>query len=797
MSKRVLALLILLFVSVNDTYAQNLINGNFSDSTSHWDLILSGNAVASYEVIDGMLSVIITESGAEVGDIQLTQDSLTIERIVKYEVSFDAAADAAREITVAVTKNSDDFAVYDSEVFTLSSDTATYSFSFTMRGATDTNARIVFELGQDDTNLILDNVSVKVFGETEPAELRKAPFSRGVNITTWFQSANPQQINFTKYSKQDFINIKSLGADVIRLPINLHSMTEGAPDYTLDPLFVSFLDQVVDWAEELEIHLILDNHTFSPSDDTDPQIGDILIPVWQNMATRYKDRSSFIHFEILNEPHGISEADWNAIQADAVMAIREIDSTRSILIGGSSFNSYNSLQYIPDYADTNLIYTYHFYDPFILTHQGATWTSPSMLDLSGVPFPYDAGSMPEFPSSLNGTWMQSSFNNYDVEGTEAKVKEWLDVAIDFAVSRGVPVFCGEFGVYKPNSDNQSRVNWYGLVTDYLTEHGVAWTSWDYKGGFGIFENGTDELFDYHLNVPLIEAMGFNVPQQYEYSIRPDSAGFEIYTDYLGNGITNSSGENSTLSFYDESDPKSGDYSISWSGASQYNNIGFNFSPDKNLSYLIENGFILSLWVKGNDPEADFDLRFIDTKTEEEGDHPWRMFKRITHSEVPFNGEWQYLEVSLSDFAEMGSWDVDTWYEPQGDFDWTAVDNLNIVAETGAHTGEIFLFDDIRIVEPAINSTENSDIISDFKLFQNYPNPFNPATSISYQLASSQFVSVTVYDMLGREVSVLVNGVRPTGRHVVNFDATGLSSGVYIYELKAGGQVQQKKMLLIK
>lgn len=119
-------------------------------------------------------------------------------------------------------------------------------------------------------------------------------FNKGVNLSGWFQTNSPIEIHFTKYTKEDFENIKSLGADVIRLPINLHSMTNGAPNYELDPLFLRFLDEVIDWAEELEINMILDNHTFDPSAATDPNIGDVLIPVWKNMAEHFKDRTNNI-----------------------------------------------------------------------------------------------------------------------------------------------------------------------------------------------------------------------------------------------------------------------------------------------------------------------------------------------------------------------------------------------------------------------------------------------------------------------------------------------------------------------
>ena len=71
-------------------------------------------------------------------------------------------------------------------------------------------------------------------------------------------------------------------------------MTLGDPDQTLDPLFLFFLDQVITWAEELDLYLILDNHTFDPSDATDPQIGDILNPVWLQMAQHFNGRSKKI-----------------------------------------------------------------------------------------------------------------------------------------------------------------------------------------------------------------------------------------------------------------------------------------------------------------------------------------------------------------------------------------------------------------------------------------------------------------------------------------------------------------------
>ena len=89
------------------------------------------------------------------------------------------------------------------------------------------------------------------------------------------------------------------------------------------------------------------------------------------------------------------------------------------------------------------------------------------------------------------------------------------------------------------------------------------------------------------------------------------------------------------------------------------------------------------------------------------------------------------------------------------------------------------------------------VSGEFHLEQNHPNPFNPNTAIGYRLETSAFVSLKVYDILGREVAVLVNERRAPGQHEVTFDASGLGSGVYIYRLVAGDRVQCKKLVLLK
>jgi len=93
--------------------------------------------------------------------------------------------------------------------------------------------------------------------------------------------------------------------------------------------------------------------------------------------------------------------------------------------------------------------------------------------------------------------------------------------------------------------------------------------------------------------------------------------------------------------------------------------------------------------------------------------------------------------------------------------------------------------------------DKNEIPTVFSLQQNYPNPFNPGTKINYSIPKESFVSLKVYDILGKEVVALINEEQPLGSYEVDFDASNLSAGVYFYKLQAGDFVQTRKMLLIK
>jgi len=98
----------------------------------------------------------------------------------------------------------------------------------------------------------------------------------------------------------------------------------------------------------------------------------------------------------------------------------------------------------------------------------------------------------------------------------------------------------------------------------------------------------------------------------------------------------------------------------------------------------------------------------------------------------------------------------------------------------------------------ITSVEKEEKLpTEFSLSQNYPNPFNPTTKISFQIAKYGFTSLKIYDILGNEVSTLVNEELSEGEYEIEFDATELTSGIYFYQLRAGNFIQTKKMILLK
>ncbi len=125
-------------------------------------------------------------------------------------------------------------------------------------------------------------------------------------------------------------------------------------------------------------------------------------------------------------------------------------------------------------------------------------------------------------------------------------------------------------------------------------------------------------------------------------------------------------------------------------------------------------------------------------------------------------------------------------------------SLSVVQDSSVSTEGSIFFDDMQL-DAVMNGVQNNRVIhpSEFSLGQNYPNPFNPTTVIPFSITKQVKVSIKIFDILGRELMVVLNELKSAGEYTVVFDAINLPSGIYYYSLTAGEFMQSRKMILLK
>ncbi len=123
--------------------------------------------------------------------------------------------------------------------------------------------------------------------------------------------------------------------------------------------------------------------------------------------------------------------------------------------------------------------------------------------------------------------------------------------------------------------------------------------------------------------------------------------------------------------------------------------------------------------------------------------------------------------------------------------------LNPVGGVNVTLGSEMYLDDIELSMDIVSDVEDEFQPLTFQLMQNYPNPFNPSTKIQYQVSNTSHITLKVYDVLGNEVATLVNEEKQAGIYELYFNASSLSSGVYLYKIQAGSFIETKKMILLR
>ena len=532
------------------------------------------------------------------------------------------------------------------------------------------------------------------FGLSAQSVQKSLPFSKGINLPGWLEY---NRLNTLRYGKQDFENLKSMGVEIVRVPVWFEVWNDGSSEYKVEPECFDMIDKAVDWAKELGLYIIIDFHNdCNGSSKTNPKIEKILLKIWPQIAGRYKDKGSHIIYEVMNEPHfssGNIKSDitkWGKIQGNVLKAIREIDKTHTIIVGGGDWNSLDSMLALPDYGDDNLIYNFHDYTPFLFTHQGATWTYTKRL--TNIPFPYVKEKMPPLPKNATQD-EKREYKNYEKNSSEEVLVAPLDKAVEFANKRNASLMCNEFGVYMNYAEPQERVNWYRIKCGWMAERNIIRVSWDYTQEFGVFNSPNESRFPEDLNAPLVKTMEFTAPEGKSvtwFSKAKESGDWTIYKNgSIGLLKANAYSAEGSLTKKIDSEEV-----ISLESIAPYGQLCFSFGEACDFSELKASGAQLEFLIKSKDKALELSVYFRDMESKI---FPWRAAYSINSKVFKADGEWHKVTLLLKDFSDIGGWtNADGWKNGENKFSWNLIDAL--VFDKGANASKSgFMIKDIKIV----------------------------------------------------------------------------------------------------
>jgi endoglucanase len=299
---------------------------------------------------------------------------------------------------------------------------------------------------------------------------RAASMGKGFNTSNWLEAYWLQPFNtypvVNDYTRARFKALAEAGFKHVRLPIIFERITPNSSPYTLNTNQVAYhlIDSAIIWANTFNLKLIIDNHHgYDPNDTNYATEIPRKCAIWKQIVQRYAniDPNRFF-FEIYNEPNGISNNNWRVVAKAIMDTVRQYNTGHTFIIGGNGWNSMSGLTSFQPLTDTNVIYTFHTYDPYNFTHQGMSWTSTPYLPARTFPL----------NNELN-----------DLRTQFRAVKSW-------GAYYGVPVYMGEFGV-GTSADATSRCNWVNHITHLADSLAIPWAYWDtknYNDAFGFYPN---------------------------------------------------------------------------------------------------------------------------------------------------------------------------------------------------------------------------------------------------------------------------------------------------------------------
>ncbi|OQB88503.1 MAG: Endoglucanase H precursor [Verrucomicrobia bacterium ADurb.Bin118] len=313
-------------------------------------------------------------------------------------------------------------------------------------------------------------------------------FMRGANLGNYLE-APPGQNWGAQYRTNDFAWIRAEGFDHVRLPIAWHHYTGPPPDYLLSSTIFTRADFLVTNALRHGLRVLVNIHHFDDFTTNPAAWTNKFYAIWRQVAAHYANASPALAFELINEPKDAATTSvLNPIYAEAIRQIRVSNPSRTLFVGPGQWNSINELSNLrlPD-DDENLIVTVHCYDPFLFTHQGASWTLPDTATTNLVfPGPPATPVTPAPGISAGATNWLRDYNTLPADLNPCSPRAFrglLRVAQQWSEYYGRPVHVGEFGAYHPYVPADSRVRFYWEIRACMDELGLGWAMWDWKAGF--------------------------------------------------------------------------------------------------------------------------------------------------------------------------------------------------------------------------------------------------------------------------------------------------------------------------
>lgn len=315
---------------------------------------------------------------------------------------------------------------------------------------------------------------------------------RGTNVSHWLsQSSRRGGERLAWFTEADMDLIASLGYDHIRLPVDEEQLWDESGN-RVDEAF-NLLHDAIGWALDRDLKVVVDLHIvrahhFNKAERplwTDPASQESFVRLWEELS--YELSGYAVHdvaYELMNEAVADNPDDWNKLIQRTHAAIRKLEPERKIIIGSNQWQSVNTFVdlVIPE-NDPNIILSFHFYHPLVLTHYRASWTKVG--EYNG-PVHYPGKVVPDSALRLLPEDLRVEVAWWSGVYTIDSMRQEIMKPVEYAARHSLPLYCGEFGCL-PTVPEADRLAWYVDVVDVLEENDIAWSHWDYKGGFGIID----------------------------------------------------------------------------------------------------------------------------------------------------------------------------------------------------------------------------------------------------------------------------------------------------------------------